>query len=120
MRWGSGFAVGVVLVVLVGVTNSLLVEHIRDRVVRQIDSAWGKIKVSSVFSMYNLQMSPRCVINAIFYAQGLDNTKKPLGQTLKDLAQILSRIPYSISEVERELMVFEYDEALKSLSKVRK
>jgi hypothetical protein len=45
---------------------------------------------------------------------------KPLGQTLKDLAQILMNIPHTISEVERELMVYEYDEALKSLSKIRK
>ena len=55
----------------------------------------------------------------IFNFQSLRNDKSPK-EILKDLGGFLKNVPLSISQVERELMIYEYEVPLKSLNKVQK
>jgi hypothetical protein len=55
-----------------------------------------------------------------FGFQAVDRNDKSPAEILKDLARFLKKVPISISQVERELMIYEYEEPLKALNKAQK
>lgn len=52
--------------------------------------------------------------------QDFDRTNKTPEELLKMVGKNIASIPVEIGKIEKEMLVYEYDEALKSLSKVKK
>lgn len=108
--------------------DGVLVEDVRDQVVQEMESAWKNLEVKpqcikrdTNFRMSYLECDSDVMQWYLCDNQGLESDPtKPLGQKLKDLSAIVSKIPDIINRVERELTVYEYDESLKSLGKVKK
>ncbi|CAG7786085.1 unnamed protein product [Allacma fusca] len=74
-------------------SSSLLVDDVRADVIKELHSAWIKL-------------------------ERMDREGKSMGELFAALAHLLKGIPEIITRVERELSVYEYEDALKSLSKV--
>jgi len=52
--------------------------------------------------------------------QAFDRTTKSQQEILQEVGKNIAMIPHEIGKVEKEMLFYEYDEALKSLSKVKK
>ena len=99
---------------------ALLVDDCRTNVVKEFKNAWKQLEVS-LNAYYRTCPSVSLTAKAlIFGLQRIDREGKSSKELLTEVANLVRPIPEIISRVERELSVYEYEEALKSLSRAHK
>ncbi|ODN05047.1 hypothetical protein Ocin01_01561 [Orchesella cincta] len=80
--------------IIICTSEASIIHHVKENVVSQMNRAWTKLKA-------------------------FDRDGKSQVEFLQEVGKNIEMIPQEIGKVEKEMLFYEYDEALKSLSKVK-